>query len=107
MIGNAGAHGSDMAGSLVVAEILHPIQGRQLWPVERLEYRYRGSALKGKPAPQPQAIVLSATLRLARSTEEAAQVKMDAIAKKRRQSSLLGPAWARCFATRRTIMQDA
>ena len=27
VIGNAGAHGSDMAGTLVVAEILHPIRG--------------------------------------------------------------------------------
>jgi UDP-N-acetylmuramate dehydrogenase len=85
VIGNAGAHGSDMASYLVVAEILHHIDGRQLWPVERLEYRYRGSVLKGKPAPQPQTIVLSATLRLARSTPEQVQEKMNAIAEKRRR----------------------
>ena len=84
VIGNAGAHGSDMASNLVVAEILHPIQGRQLWPVERLEYRYRGSALKGKHTPQPQTVVLSATLRLVHSTLEAVQAKMNAIAEKRR-----------------------
>jgi UDP-N-acetylmuramate dehydrogenase len=97
VIGNAGAHGSDMAGTLVVAEILHPFQGRQLWPVERLEYRYRGSVLKGKPAPQPQAIVLSATLRLTRSAEEAVQAKMNAIAEKRRRIQPPGASMGSMF----------
>ena len=97
VIGNAGAHGSDMAGTLVVAEILHPIQGRQLWPVERLEYHYRGSVLKGKPAPQPQAIVLSATLRLSRSTEQAVQVKMNVIAEQRRRNQPPGATMGSMF----------
>jgi len=105
VIGNAGAHGGDMAGSLVVAEILHHIQGRTLWPVERMEYRYRGSALKGKvelkpvlkPASQPQAIVLAARLRLARSTREAAQAKLAAIAEKRRRDQPPGSSMGSMF----------
>lgn len=71
VVGNAGAHGGDMAGSLLVAEILHqerrapgemPIR-RETWPVERLEYTYRSSVLKHRPG----AIVLSARLRLERT----------------------------------------
>jgi UDP-N-acetylmuramate dehydrogenase len=85
VIGNAGAHGSDMASSLVVADILHREAGCQRWPVERLEYRYRGSALKGMRSPQPQVVVLSATLRLGRSTPAAVQARMDEIAEKRRK----------------------
>jgi UDP-N-acetylmuramate dehydrogenase len=97
VIGNAGAHGSDMASNLVVAEILHRIEGRQQWPAERLEYRYRGSVLKGKPAQQPQAIVLSATLRLVRSTPEAVRAKMDAIAEKRRRIQPPGASMGSMF----------
>jgi UDP-N-acetylmuramate dehydrogenase len=97
VIGNAGAHGGDMAGSLVVAEILHRIEGRTLWPVERLEYRYRGSALKGKRLPQPQAVVLSARLKLVRSTQDAAQARMNEIAEKRRQSQPPGASMGSMF----------
>jgi len=97
VVGNAGAHGGNMAGNLVVAEILHRIEGRHLWPVERLEYRYRGSALKGLHTPQPQAIVLSATLKLVRSTQEAVQAKMTEIAEKRRHAQPPGASMGSMF----------
>jgi UDP-N-acetylmuramate dehydrogenase len=59
--GNAGAHGGDIAGNLVLAEILHREQKdkrsdngdqpmvviqREEWPVERLEFGYRSSRIK-------------------------------------------------------------
>jgi UDP-N-acetylmuramate dehydrogenase len=101
VIGNAGAHGGDMAGSVAVAEILHQRYGRQLWPVERLEYRYRGSALKGqhlnKPLSQPQTVVLSATFHLVQSTPGAVQERMDTIAEKRRQSQPPGASTGSMF----------
>ncbi len=97
VVGNAGAHGGDMAGSLSVAEILHQREGRQLWPVERLEYRYRGSALKGMHSPQLQVAVLSATFRLVHSTPEAVQEKLNAIAEKRRQSQPPGASMGSMF----------
>jgi UDP-N-acetylmuramate dehydrogenase len=74
-----------MACNLVVAEILHHIQGYQVWPVERMEYRYRGSVLKGEHTPQPQAVVLSATLKLVRSTQEAVQARINVISERRRR----------------------
>jgi UDP-N-acetylmuramate dehydrogenase len=97
VIGNAGAHGGDVAGNLSVAEILHRMEGRQVWPVERLEYHYRGSVLKGKGTPQPQAVVLSATFKLVRSTREAVQVMMNVIAEKRRQTQPPGTSMGSMF----------
>jgi UDP-N-acetylmuramate dehydrogenase len=97
VVGNAGAHGGDMAGSLVVAEILHRIQNRQMWTVEGLEYRYRGSKLKGKRTPQPQVVVLSATLKLEKSTQEAVQAKMNEIAENRRSTQPPGSSMGSMF----------
>lgn len=97
VIGNAGAHKMDMSDSLVVAEILHHIQGRQSWPVERLEYRYRRSVLKGKRTPQPEEVVLSATLKLVRSTREIVQANIRAIAEKRRRIQPPGASMGSMF----------
>lgn len=67
--GNAGAHGSDMAASLKMATILHAEKGIEEWPVERLAYQYRSSILKREKMP---VVILSATLKAARSTREEA-----------------------------------
>ena len=34
VVGNAGAHGGDLAGNLQMAEILHLNRGREIWPAE-------------------------------------------------------------------------
>jgi len=44
--GNAGAHGGDVAGNLLVAEILHPSQGKVSWTAEQMGFAYRSSILK-------------------------------------------------------------
>lgn len=61
VVGNAGAYDGDIAGQLILAEILHqvPLDGiaengnspemvieRERWPVERFEYNYRSSIIK-------------------------------------------------------------
>jgi UDP-N-acetylmuramate dehydrogenase len=61
VVGNAGAHGGDIAGNLLMAEILHQekvdkkskngnsptmLIHREKWPVERFEYDYRSSRIK-------------------------------------------------------------
>ena len=84
VVGNAGAHDGDMAGNVIVAEILHRNQVMMLAkdqnPVaellmkERLEYSYRSSTLKRYPG---QAVVLAARLSLLPSTPEAAEEKAD------------------------------
>ena len=54
--GNAGAYEKDVKACLVLAEILHRIEGRQNWPGARLEFDYRSSILKRDPG---QAVVLA------------------------------------------------
>lgn len=72
VVGNAGAHGGDIAGSLSMAEILHlncaskpgaAAFQREQWEVDKLAYGYRSSILKSRPG---QAVVLSALLNLNR-----------------------------------------
>jgi UDP-N-acetylmuramate dehydrogenase len=101
VVGNAGAHGSDMAGSLVVAVILQrnekmqevlPI--RESWPVERFEYTYRSSWLKLHPG---QGIVLEAALRLERSHTEAVQARMDAFVDFRHRTQPPGASMGSMF----------
>ncbi len=46
VIGNAGAHGGDMAGSVAWVAAWQPGQGRQLLAADELAYSYRNSRLK-------------------------------------------------------------
>ncbi len=62
IVNNAGAHGSDMAATLRCAEVIFPGAPVETWPVERLAYGYRSSALKGR---QTSFLVLSGQLQLA------------------------------------------
>ncbi len=73
VVGNAGAHGGDLAQCLRMAEILHRTQGRQQWPVERLAYGYRTSWLKRHPG---QAVVLAVTLGLRPGDPQTIQARL-------------------------------
>jgi UDP-N-acetylmuramate dehydrogenase len=79
VVGNAGAHGGDVAGNLLVAEILQrnaqarPRSYRSQWPVERLKFGYRSSFLKGK---SDSFVVLAAQLRLERSSPEEVKTRI-------------------------------
>jgi UDP-N-acetylmuramate dehydrogenase len=95
VVGNAGAHGGDMAGSLRVAEILHRPQAERVsWPVERLDYGYRTSLLKRQPG---QAVMLGAELLLAHSTPDAVQAKMDEFTEQRRRTQPPGASLGSMF----------
>jgi UDP-N-acetylmuramate dehydrogenase len=94
VVGNAGAHGSDMAGSLETAEILQRNQRVEAWPVERFEYGYRTSWLKRHPG---EAVVLTASLRLEPSTREAARAKVEANVEVRQTTQPPGASWGSMF----------
>jgi UDP-N-acetylmuramate dehydrogenase len=101
--GNAGAHGGDTAGSLLVAEILH-YEGqrsvRKIWTTEQFEYAYRTSILKRYPG---RAVVLDAGLRLERSTPEAVGAKLDELVAFRRRTQPPGASMGSMFKIRRAI----
>ena len=101
--GNAGAYGSDMAGTLLMAKILHhiPQKGEQApdflqedWPVERFDFGYRSSSLKRQPG---EAVILSAKLKLIQSTPEAVEAKMDEYNAQRRSSQPAGASLGSIF----------
>jgi UDP-N-acetylmuramate dehydrogenase len=94
VFGNAGAHGGDTAGSLVLAEILQRDKGRAEWPVADLKYGYRTSWLKRHPG---QAVVLSATFSLTKSSVEATRDKMKAFISHRKATQPAGASWGSMF----------
>ena len=75
--GNAGAHGGDMAGNLVLAEILHQDGSVRRWGPADLELAYRTSRLKRLKALGQPAVVLAAELSLTRGDPRALQATVD------------------------------
>jgi UDP-N-acetylmuramate dehydrogenase len=80
IVGNAGAHGGEVADNLLVAEILQQqtlmqddVPQPQKWPAEKFDFTYRSSILKQRPS---YTVVLSATMRLAYASKEEVQAKM-------------------------------
>ncbi len=94
VFGNAGAFGSNTAASLKVAEILHPIYGKQEWPVEKLEYGYRSSWLKRNPG---QVVILAARFELSVDNPEAIQARMSDFSARRRASQPQGASMGSMF----------
>lgn len=91
--GNAGAHGGDMQGNLVLAEILHP-SGKELWSVERMKYQYRSSALKRESI---SAVILAARLRLEHSEPQLVKEKMATFSAQRRRTQPPGASMGSMF----------
>jgi UDP-N-acetylmuramate dehydrogenase len=101
VVGNAGAHGGDMAGSLIMAEILHRAEEeaavesqRETWHVDRLKLGYRSSVLKQG---HQKAVVLAATLKLERSTPQAVQTRLDELVAYRRRTQPPGASMGSMF----------
>jgi UDP-N-acetylmuramate dehydrogenase len=102
VVGNAGAHGGDIAGSLVLAEILHLIELdgqpgssvlREEWKVEKLAYAYRTSILKREPG----MVVVAAIFRLERNNPETVLATMENYNDQRKQSQPPGASMGSMF----------
>jgi UDP-N-acetylmuramate dehydrogenase len=63
VVGNAGAHGADIAGNLNMARILRRGYPPEYWTPRQLQFGYRRSALK-QYAPSDRPVVLNATFDL-------------------------------------------
>lgn len=75
VVNNAGAHGSDMAASLVDVVVVDAERGPQLMTVADLDYHYRYSSLKARP--DRRFLVLLATFSLQPTDPVQIQVRMD------------------------------
>ncbi|HEX6303565.1 MAG TPA: UDP-N-acetylmuramate dehydrogenase [Anaerolineales bacterium] len=110
VVGNAGAHGGDMAGNLLVADILHRVNSsgresvqamnvgtqfhRESWPVEQFHYGYRTSILKQYPG---DAIVLSAQLALEPGSPEFVKARTEEFVAYRKQTQPPGASMGSMF----------
>lgn len=92
--GNAGAHGSDMASNLLLAEILHREKGKESLDGAALAFSYRSSALKRQPG---ERVILAARLKLSLSTVEEVRRRMDEYAQRRRQTQPAGASLGSMF----------
>lgn len=66
--GNAGAHGWEVADNLIMATILHPVEGKVQVPSTQMGFKYRSSFLKRE---QERSVILSACFRIEESTVSA------------------------------------
>ena len=94
VIGNAGAHGGEIANCLEVAKILQRNAQIEAWPVEKFEFGYRDSVLKRFPR---QVVVLSATFRLSTTNKDLAKRKVKEFVAYRQKTQPTGPSWGSMF----------
>jgi UDP-N-acetylmuramate dehydrogenase len=102
VFGNAGAHGGDMTGSLVLAEILHRTDAdprREIWTLAELGYEYRSSRLKRSATAkaQPDVVVLAARLRLEPAGTEEVQARIEEYVAHRRRTQPPGASMGSMF----------
>lgn len=94
VVGNAGAHGGDMAENLELAEILQREGGEARWSAERLEFGYRKSWLKMHPG---EAVVLAAVLRMEQSSVKTTKAKAQSFQEHRRVTQPAGASMGSMF----------
>ena len=92
--GNAGAHGSDMKASVIMAKILHKHEGTADWSVDQLAYEYRSSVLKREKIP---AVILSATLSAVKTSRDEAWEKIKTFQAHRKETQPPGASIGSMF----------
>jgi len=91
--GNAGAFDGDTAGSLIQAELLTE-SGREIWPVEKMDYGYRTSVLKRQTL---KSVVLWADLSLKHSSKETVSAKISEFSERRKATQPPGASMGSMF----------
>ncbi|MDX1615830.1 MAG: UDP-N-acetylmuramate dehydrogenase [Candidatus Promineifilaceae bacterium] len=94
VVGNAGAHGADMATNLLAATVWEPRRGVRIFSNEELDYDYRDSLLKREgQSDGPRRVVLSAELQLKPESVEVLAARADGFVAHRKQTQ---PGGASC-----------
>ncbi|MFZ0545404.1 MAG: UDP-N-acetylmuramate dehydrogenase [Candidatus Promineifilaceae bacterium] len=98
VVGNSGAHGGDMAGTLLAATVWEPGKGVRIYSNEEFEYAYRSSVLKQEQGKDnPRRIVLSAELALKPDTVEVLMARADGFVAHRKQTQPGGASMGSMF----------
>lgn len=93
IVTNAGAHGWEMADSLIEAEVMDASGDVRRWSPAELAFRYRGSALKGDAGH----LVLRASLALRREAPAAILARIADFSARRRASQPANPSVGSIF----------
>lgn len=87
VVGNAGAHGSDMKENLIAATIWEPDKGVRTYAADELQFGYRDSALKREQGKlRPRRVVLSAEIRLKPEPSERLRARADGFTARRKET---------------------
>ncbi len=98
VVGNSGAHGGDMAGTLLAATIWEPGQGVRIYSNEEFNYAYRDSVLKQEQdEDKSRRVVLSAELELKPETVEVLMARADGFVAHRKQTQPGGASMGSMF----------
>lgn len=98
VVGNAGAHGGDMAGNLLSATVWEPGSGTRIYSNEEMEYGYRRSALKqDKAGERARRVVLSAELELKPEAVEVLVARADGFVARRKETQPGGASMGSMF----------
>jgi UDP-N-acetylmuramate dehydrogenase len=98
VVGNAGAHGGDMASAIVAATIWEPGHGARIYSIEELAYAYRDSVLKREHDDQaPRRVVLTAELALKPEPVDVLMARADGFTAHRKQSQPGGASTGSMF----------
>lgn len=96
--GNAGCYGGDMRGNLRSVTLLLPSGEIEEWPVERMDYRYRTSALKREAVANGAGpIILAAELALYRDDPAVLATRMAETASARKAKTPSGSSCGSSF----------
>lgn len=87
VVGNAGAHGSDMSHCLIAATVWEPGSGSRIYSNDEMEYGYRDSVLKKEHGKDlPGRLVVSAELELKPEAVEILVARADGFVAHRKQT---------------------
>jgi UDP-N-acetylmuramate dehydrogenase len=98
VVGNAGAHGSDMSHTLLAAQIWEPGRGIRMFSNEEMRYDYRDSILKREHGKNlSRRVVLSAELQLKPEPVDVLTARADAFNTHRKQTQPGGASTGSMF----------